>query len=110
MTSARLIASRKPEVEALAGDRMQPLRRVADDGEPRRDVALGARQGKRIRGALADPQEAAEPEAERALELGEELGVGQREHALRPPRDVPRPDDAAATVGQWQDRDRTRPR
>ena len=65
---------------------MQALRGIADDGESLRDVTLGPRQHERVRSALADAQEASEPEAERRLELAQELVVRQREQSARPPR------------------------
>ncbi len=68
-------------------------------------MAVGPREHEVVRSPLTDAQEASEPEAERRLELAQELVVRQREHPLDL-GGLARPDHAAATVGERQDRDR----
>ena len=68
------------QVESLSRDRMQALRGVAEDHRARRRQPLRARQRERIGLAPPDAGEAAEPQAEGELQLGDE-GASSRASA-----------------------------
>ena len=71
------------DIEALAGDRMDHMRRLADQREPPRDVALGLHQRQMIGPARPDRLDRAEKPAEAGAQFGGELGFGQRQQARR---------------------------
>ena len=65
----------QPEIEALAGDRMDRMRRVADERETRADIAFGMQHPQRIAPAVAQHPQGAVPVAEPALHLAAERRV-----------------------------------
>ena len=74
------------EVDALAGDRMDAVRRIADQrqpmiGDPRRMV-----EAERIGRARREQPDLAEEAAHRRLRLRGEIGIAQRQEARRHPR------------------------
>ena len=95
------------EIEALARDRMNDVRRVADQRHPLAGKTPRHRQPERKRAARADRLDLAELQAEAPLELDVKFRIGQRDDALRLAR-LFGPHDRGAAALQRQDRERSR--
>ena len=83
------------------------MRRLADERQPARDVALRQHQPERIGPARPDRLDRAEKVAEARRELGRERGIGER-HQPRRELGAFRPHDRGAVAGHRQDRERAR--
>ena len=70
------------EIEALAGDRVDAVRGVADQREAGVDVALRVHGGERVEPAAADRADGAEMRAEAAGDLAAEHGVVEADQAV----------------------------
>ena len=84
---------------------MHAVRRVADQREPRADIAAGKMQLQRPRLARAVERDGAELAAEALFDLREKARIVERQDALRLAC-VLRPGDAGAVAGQRQDGER----
>ena len=100
------------EIEALAGDRMDGVGGVADQGEAAVDIAVGMEQPNRIAPAPAQDPHGAVPIAETTLHFRAERRIGQPQHGrrmfcpLRP--DNGRAMGAVRRIGHRQDGERAR--
>ena len=66
------------QVQALAGDRVDGVRGVADEGEARRDEAVRHMKGERIGPARAGEAQGAEKIAEALGDRGEKAPIVER--------------------------------
>ena len=93
------------EIEALAGDRMNDMRRLADQGQARGGGACRVKEGELIGPAPPLDLERAEMIAEAAPELGQEPGLVEREQRGREGAPLG-PHDRRALPGHRQDGER----
>ena len=97
----------EPHIEPLPRDRMDDMGGVADQRDAIGDERARDRKPERKNAARADRRDLAEMQAEAALELGMEGGVGERNNTLRLPR-LLGPHDRGTAALERQDRERAR--
>ena len=81
----------KSEVEALAGNRMQLMRGVADAQGARAGALIAGRQTERKARARGHCVKAAQAPTERALQRVQKIALGRRRESLWIPHRIPFP-------------------